>query len=157
MSLNQLYTLLYFILTGITIGILFDIFRILRKSFKTSDFITYIQDFLFWILTGVILLFSIFAFNNGELRGYIFVGIIFGIIMYILLFSKYFIKIFVFMINSIKKIIGYPIKIIYNFLKNFLFKPIYNTFCKIHLKFRVNLAKINLKNNKNDKLSNKIQ
>ena len=157
MSLNQLYTLLYFILTGITIGILFDIFRILRKSFKTSDFITYIQDFLFWILTGVILLVSIFAFNNGELRGYIFVGIIFGIIMYILLFSKYFIKIFVFMINSIKKIIGYPIKIIYNFLKNFLFKPIYNTFCKIYLKFRVNLAKINLKNNKNDKLSNKIQ
>lgn len=152
MSLNQFYTLLYFILTGVAIGILFDIFRILRRSFKTSDFITYIHDILFWILTGVILLFSIFTFNNGELRGYIFVGIIFGIIIYVLLFSKHFIKVFVSIINFIKKIVGYPIKIIHNFLKKFLYKPTYNTFHKIKLK----LYKIDLKNNLKNKRENKI-
>ena len=153
MSLNQLSTLLYFILTGVIIGILFDIFRILRKSFKTSDIITYIHDFLFCILTGVILLFSIFTFNNGELRGYIFIGIIFGIIIYLLLFSKYFIKILVSIISFIKKIIGYPIKKIYHFTKKYLLKQIYTFFTKI----KENIPKINLKIKKDDKISNKIQ
>ncbi len=153
MSLNQLSTLLYFILTGAIIGILFDIFRILRKSFKTSDIITYIHDFLFWILTGAILLFSIFTFNNGELRGYIFIGIIFGITIYLLLFSKYFIKILVAIIGFIKKIVSYPLKIIYQFIKKYILKPIHSIFDKI----KENISKLNLKIKKNDKISNKIQ
>ena len=44
---NQAYLFLIFIINGIVIGLLFDIFRILRKSFKTSDIITYVQDILF--------------------------------------------------------------------------------------------------------------
>ena len=65
---SQLFCLLMFTITGIAIGILFDIFRILRKSFKTADIITYLQDILFWILSGLIVLFSIYRFNNGEIR-----------------------------------------------------------------------------------------
>lgn len=155
MSLNQLYTLFYFILTGISIGILFDIFRILRRSFKTSDIITYIHDFIFWILTGVILLFSILTFNNGELRGYIFIGIIFGIILYTLIFSKYFIKFFVTIISVIKRLVGYPIKILYKFINKYIFFPVYNFFCNLGRKIK--LPKINFKIKKSDKLSNKIQ
>ena len=44
---NQAYAFLIFILNGLIVGILFDVFRILRKAFKTSDFITYIQDIIF--------------------------------------------------------------------------------------------------------------
>ena len=95
MSLNKLYIFLLFILTGIVIGIVFDIFRIFRRSFKTNDIITYVQDFLFWLVTGCILLFSIFTFNNGGLRGDIFIGIILGVLLHLLLLSKYFINIFV--------------------------------------------------------------
>ena len=112
--MGELYTFLLFLLTGISIGILFDIFRIIRKNFKTKDFITYIHDFLFLILTGIILLYSIFAFNNGELRGYIFIAVILGICMYILLFSRLFIQISSKIISVIKKILYIPIK----FLKN---------------------------------------
>ena len=104
---NQAYVFLIFILNGLIIGILFDIFRILRKSFKTSDFRTNLQDILFWIITGSILLFSIFKFNNGELRAYIFLGVFLGVAMYMLLFSKTFIKINVFIVNCIKTIFKY--------------------------------------------------
>ena len=155
MSLNQLYIMICFVLTGIVIGILFDIFRIIRKSFKTSDIITYIHDFLFWILTGAILLFSIFTFNNGELRGYIFIGIILGIVLYILIFSKYFINFFVTIITFIKKIVSYPIKIIYKFVTKYIYSPLCNIFCRLKAKFK--LPKINFKIKKIDKLSNKIQ
>ena len=124
-TVNQIYSFVIFIINGLIIGILFDIFRISRKTFKTSNIVTYIEDIIFWILTGVILLFSIFTFNNGEIRGYIFLGIITGIIFYMLFFSKYFIKINVKIINIIKhiissiiKILFYPLKILINFLKN---------------------------------------
>ena len=62
-----------FIFNGFLISILFDIFRILRKSFKTNDFFTYTEDILFWILTTFIILYSIFKFANGELRAFLFV------------------------------------------------------------------------------------
>ncbi|MFR8104706.1 MAG: spore cortex biosynthesis protein YabQ [Clostridia bacterium] len=65
-SLNQAYLFSIFVINGIIIGILFDIFRVLRRSFKTSDIITYIEDFIFWLLTGGLLLYSIFSFNNRR-------------------------------------------------------------------------------------------
>ena len=160
--MNELYIFLLFILTGISIGILFDIFRILRKSFKTLDFITYIQDFLFWIFAGTILLYSIFSFNNGELRGYIFIGVIFGVFLYMLIFRKYFIKASVTIIRILKKIIYTPIKFILNIIIRYFIKPLSKIgikignstkdfFTKIKAKY-----KINIKNKKKYKFSNKI-
>ena len=131
MVTNQAYLFLIFTVNGIIIGLLFDIFRILRRSFKTSDIITYIQDILFWILTGLILLYSIFTFSNGEIRFYMFLGVFLGCLIYMLAFSKYFIKINVKIILVFKKIIGklisiiiFPIKILIRFIKKIFFKPI---------------------------------
>ena len=105
MIINQANLFLIFTINGILIGLLFDIFRILRKSFKTSDIITYCEDLLFWILTGLLLLYSIFTFNAGEIRFYMFLAVFCGCIIYMLLFSKYFIEINVKIILTIKKII----------------------------------------------------
>lgn len=113
----QIYSLLAFTISGIAIGIFFDIFRILRKSFKTPDIITYIEDIIFWIFSGLFFLFVLFKFNNGEIRAYIFLGLLFGVLIYIFTISKYFIKISVTIINFIKKVLLYPIKIILNILK----------------------------------------
>lgn len=121
---TQLYCLFIFTIIGIIIGILFDIFRILRKSFKTTDFITYIEDILFWILAGIIILFSIFKFNNGEIRSYLFIGIVFGIIIYMLTISKYVIKYSVIIIKFLKKVISYPVNMIKNMFFKFVVKPI---------------------------------
>ncbi len=120
---KQLYCLAIFTLVGIVIGILFDSFRILRRSFKTVDLITYIQDILFWILTGVIVLFSIFKFNNGEIRSYIFFGMALGLLIYILTISKFVIKYTVIVINWAKKILSYPIKLLTEVFKNIIIKP----------------------------------
>lgn len=146
---NQAYLFVMFIINGILIGFLFDIFRILRKSFKTSDTITYIEDITFWILTGILTLYFIFTYNNGEIRLYIFLGIIFGISIYILTISKHIIKFSVTIINFVKsitmkliKIITYPLKIVANVLKKILFRPISFIFINIRKTFTKN--KINL-------------
>ena len=153
-NLEQLTIFIYFIITGMILGIIFDIFRILRKSFKTSDIITNIEDIIFGITTGIILLVSIFLFNNGELRLFIFIGIIFGIIMYMLLISKYFIKLNVTIIKFIKKLIilfTKPFIILLKLIKRIFLRPI--SFICINLKLL--LKKILKKFNKTTKINKK--
>ena len=122
--MQQLFSIFSFIITGIIIGILFDFFRILRKSFETTNFVIYLQDILFWILTGIITLFSIFQFNYGEIRAYVFLGILFGFIIYMLTISKHIIKYSVIIIKWIKKIIYYPFHAIIIFFNKLLILPI---------------------------------
>ena len=98
-NFEQLISFIYFIIVGIVLSVIFDIFRILRRTIKTSDIVTNIQDILFCIITGIIILFSIFYFNNGQLRLYVFLGLIIGITLYMIFISKYFIKINVTIIN----------------------------------------------------------
>lgn len=152
-NLEQLINFIYFIITGMILGIIFDIFRILRKSFKTSDIVTNIEDILFGIITGIILLFAIFLVNNGELRFYLFLGIVLGIIIYILYMSKYFIKINVLIIYWVKKIIVLitkPLIILLKYVKKMFFKPI--SFICINLKHLFNIiSKKCLNNTKNNK------
>lgn len=155
---SQGYLFLIFILVGIIIGVLFDVFRILRKTFKTSDFVTYIQDILFWILSGILLIYSIFVFNNGELRAYIFLSIAIGIITYMLTISKYFIKLNVTILNVIKKIftwilkiVIYPFKLIIKLFKHIFIKPLHFLKCnteKIMSNIVINLKKMTLRKKK---------
>lgn len=131
MITNQAYIFIIFVIVGIIVGIIFDFFRILRKSFKTKDFVTYIEDIVFCILTGLILLYSIFKFNSGEIRIYMFIGVLIGCALYMLTISKYFIKINVFIltaiINILKRIISIlyiPLKYLKKIFKKIFFKPI---------------------------------
>lgn len=131
---SQLFCLFIFTITGIVIGITFDIFRILRRSFKTSDWITCMQDIIFWIITGIIILFSVFTFNNGEIRSYVFIGVALGVIIYMISISKFIVKYTVIIIKFIKKLVAYPIhlmkKLIINpFVK--LLKSIFNLLKKM--------------------------
>lgn len=130
MIINQAQLFLIFLVNGVIIGLFFDFFRILRKSFKTKDFMTYFEDFIFWILTGAIILYTIFKFNNGEIRFYMFIAIAVGVVLYMILFSSYFIKINMFIINIFKKIIkkifiisNIPVKALIKILRNIFLKP----------------------------------
>ena len=153
-NLEQLTIFIYFIFTGMILGIIFDIFRILRKSFKTSDFVTNIEDIIFGIATGIILLISIFLFNNGELRAFIFIGIFLGTIIYMLIISKYFIRINVAIINFTKKIIiclTKPFIILIKFIKRTSLRPI----SFICINFKLLFKKISKKITKITKINKK--
>lgn len=102
---DQIKILIIFAITGIIIGLLFDFFRIQRKVIKTFDFITYLQDALFWVLSGIVLIISIMNFTNGEIRSYMILGIIIGVFLYFNTFSKYIMKISMGIANFFIKIL----------------------------------------------------
>ena len=147
---NQAILFFIFIVNGLIIGLLFDFFRILRKTFDTNDIVTYIEDFIFWILTGAVILYSIFTFNNGEIRLFMFLGIIIGLTIYMLCLSNNVIKINVFIFNILKNIILkiihvilIPFKFIISIIKKIKIKTI--TFRIFNLK-NWNRKKYNIKN-----------
>lgn len=137
---NQAYLFLVFSLTGVIIGMIFDIFRVLRKNFETANIITYLEDILFWILTGTLILYNIWYFNNGEIRFFMFLGIIMGILMYMLTLSNIFMKINFFVFKILKRLV----KIIEVILSPIL--SIYNKIYKISKKSTKKIAKCITKN-----------
>lgn len=159
---NQAYLFGIFVINGILIGLLFDFFRILRKSFKTNDFITYVEDIVFWILTGIILLYSIFLFNNGEIRLFMLIAVLLGLIIYMLSISRYIIKVNVKIINFFKtiilkiiSIILIPFKYIVKIFRKIFFRPV--SFIIINVKkFSTNYLKKFSNKLKNNKKSVKI-
>ena len=144
---NQASLFLIFTIEGIIIGLIFDIFRILRRSFKTADIVTYIEDILFWLITGILILYTIFVFNYGKIRFFMFVGIFLGAMLYMLLISRYIIKISVTAIEFIKKtilfflkIVIFPFQFIYRILKKIFSKPV--CICIINIKKIIRQIKI---------------
>lgn len=137
---NQAYLFLIFTFTGMAIGILFDIFRALRKNFNTSDILISIQDILFWIITGFMILYNIWYFNDGEIRIFMFLGIILGVLIYILTLSSIIFQLLYKILTIAKSILIKPIQAIIK-----LFKGVFEGFLKILQK---NLKKIGNKRGK---------
>ena len=105
---SQSQIFIFFFIIGIVIGILFDIFRVLRKNIKTPDLITYMQDILFLITSGILLLYGVIKLNNGEIRFYLFVAVFFGILIYSLTISNICVIILTVFVRICKKIILFP-------------------------------------------------
>ncbi len=90
---NQTYVFLWSVVIGAFLALVFDFFRILRRKGKTPNYIVYIQDIIYWIIVTLIIITSAFITNDGELRGYMFIGYILGAVIYIVSISKFILKI----------------------------------------------------------------
>lgn len=137
---TQIFYFLYTAIAGIIIGIMFDIYRILRGFNHPNKFITAISDLLFWVLAAIVIFIFFSLTNNGELRYYTFMGIIIGLFLYFKLFSRviiktlrfiiyYFIKFFRIIIILIFypiKLIGYGLKIIKYKVKKYIIQVFKN-------------------------------
>ena len=115
---NQLFSFFIYVIVGILLGFIFDIFRALRKSIKNSTVATNIEDILFVIISFIIIAMVVQIVSKGELRFYILLGIILGILIYFLSVSKYIITGETWILKSIIKIL----KRIYNFFIKFFKK-----------------------------------
>lgn len=113
---NQAYVFLVSILVGGVLAIIFDFFRLLRRKGNTKNYIVYIQDILYWLIVTFVIIMSAFITNDGELRGYMFIGYILGAIIYVVTFSPYIMKIankiLDFIENIFEKICNFCIKIL---------------------------------------------
>ncbi|MGM0501313.1 MAG: spore cortex biosynthesis protein YabQ [Bacillota bacterium] len=106
----QFFTFLNMILVGIIIAVIFDFYRVLIAEFKFSIYLISLFDFLSFLLFASIAFYRLIRINGGQLRWYVFLGIISGVFFYYLTISTS-------VIIILNKIIDFIIKI-YLKLKN---------------------------------------
>lgn len=109
---NQAYIFLYSVLSGMLIAFIYDVFRIKRKAIKTGNIGIYFEDLIYWVIVATIMFGMVYLSNDGEIRGYIFIGVVIGISLYVLVFSKIIIKTALIIIRLIYKISKFVWKIL---------------------------------------------
>lgn len=75
---KQTSAFLWSVLFGAFLGLFYDFFRILRIAVRTLPIIVFFQDVIFWFLSGLSTFIFIFTVNSGELRLFLFLGILTG-------------------------------------------------------------------------------
>lgn len=122
MIANQVYVFFWSIVIGVILALIFDFFRISRRKGNVKNWIVYLQDVIYWCLVAIIIIASAFITNDGELRGYMFIGYAIGAIFYLILFSKFLIKIISKFLDLIENAINKIWKQIMKFVNKINFK-----------------------------------
>lgn len=115
----QFTTILYSILGGVLIGVMFDFYNILR-GVNIPKILIVIQDILFWILTAITVFTFLLYQNYAFLGPYVYIFMIITLLLYLIFVSPYVIKFENYLIGKILKVfrvvlknIVYPFKLLY--------------------------------------------
>ena len=117
---TQFITLLSMIGMGSLFGAMFDTYQRFLNRPKRKQWIVFFNDLLFWIIQALIIFYTLFLVNNGELRFYIFLALICGFAAYQSLFKGIYLRLLEITIKTIIAVINF-IKKTFRLL---IYKPI---------------------------------
>ncbi|SHJ80106.1 spore cortex biosynthesis protein YabQ [Hathewaya proteolytica DSM 3090] len=124
----QLTLFVFSLLSGIMIGIFFDIYRMIRGINSPNNIITFIEDLLFWLLMSTIVFIFLLYTNYAYVSIYVYVLIFFGMYLYLMLFSRYILKTLIILKNILLKVLRITFKNLF-----FVFELIFSGFKKIFI------------------------
>ena len=67
---------------GFLLGAFYDVFRVIRLLMRPSAKVVFFQDLLFFALSSVVTFLFALAVTGGELRFYLFLGLVTGFMAY---------------------------------------------------------------------------
>ena len=88
-------------LVGMGLVLVYDVFRILRRVIKHGTVLIGIEDICFWLLCTVSVFLLLYKENDGMIRLFAFVGILFGMGIYLAVFSRFILCFFVWLFSRI--------------------------------------------------------
>jgi len=109
---HELFVFFGTVAGGLTVGLLLDMFRLLRRNVHPGRIGLWVQDILFWLLLTAIVYTTVFLTNSAELRWYEFVGLGLGLTLYLLLLSRPVMTACDFILQMLRRIVTFLIKII---------------------------------------------
>lgn len=114
---NQAYIFLAIVYWGLIIGVIYDIYRMVRRILKPGKWITGIMDLFFWIIIAILSSLMLFHINSGEVRVYAFIGLALGWSLYFLTLSYWIMKAFDIVYRAVCTVVIWPVKKIKSLLK----------------------------------------
>ncbi len=79
---SQIFIFLFSLILGLMLGIIYDVFRIVRMIINSKNIAVFIQDVLYFIISGIITFIFVLGVNSGDSRFYILAGEGIGWIIY---------------------------------------------------------------------------
>jgi spore cortex biosynthesis protein YabQ len=116
---TQFWTLFLMICGGVVMGTIYDLFRLLHEQLKLPRWTIIPMDFIYWIVATILIFQMLYSSNQGQLRMYVFVGMVIGVLIYYFLLSKWVTKIFLFLFAIVRE----TYRIIIKIFDIFLVKP----------------------------------
>lgn len=120
----QFEIIIYALASGIIVGVLFDIYRIIRGN-DAHKIIIAIQDILFWLLCSIIIFIFLLYTNYAFLGTYVYLCMGLALFIYLKLFSGIVYRIESTVLSTVKSIIrcsfktfSYPIRIMWSKILN---------------------------------------
>lgn len=114
----QVETFLLTVVTGMFLGLLFDFYRIMRGVFKPRWLVTSVADLLYWLVATVIVFVALLFGNWGEVRLYVFIGLLTGVLLYYWLLSRPAIRLLIGMIRIVvRAFLLAKLAVVYTLLK----------------------------------------
>ena len=98
---TQFLTMLSMVGIGSLFGVMFDTYQRFLNRPKRKHWIVFINDLLFWIIQSIIVFYTLFLVNNGELRFYIFIALLCGFAAYQSLFKTIYLRLLEMVIFSV--------------------------------------------------------
>lgn len=121
--INELYIFVFAIIYGLLLGLIYDVYRVIRYYSKPKKLLTATEDLIFWIIITLTIFTFLVEKLDGIIRGFILLAFGIGYIIYIKFISKYsfsflkwIFKLILSLINEIMNIIFYPFRKIGKFL-----------------------------------------
>ncbi len=78
-------------LLGAALGVFFDFFRILRRSFGGGTILICLQDLFYWLVVGYVTFSFLLRYCDGRLRWFVFFGELLGWILFRLTLGGWFV------------------------------------------------------------------
>lgn len=98
------------LLSGIGMGIVFDGYRVVSDELQINRWWIPVLDLLYWIAATLVVFHVLSASNEGEVRTYVFLGLLLGIACHYWLFSKLVEKLVHALIRGLRALIQFTIR-----------------------------------------------
>lgn len=85
---DQFYAFLITVLIGLIAGFCYDFYRVTRSKFGLRKAGTYLGDIIFWLVLTALVFGLLLAGNWGEVRLYVFIGLVLGALIYAKFLSR---------------------------------------------------------------------
>lgn len=126
---EQTVDFLWSVAFGALLGLFYDVFRIVRVAVRAPSPVVFIQDVVFWFLAGLCTFIFIFAINAGELRLFLFLGILAGAAAYyftlgmlVIAFAKAVVSFIKRALRLVFRVLTYPLRVLCRIFGPFMAK-----------------------------------
>lgn len=130
---------------GFLLGVVYDLFRVVRMAFTMRRAGVFIQDVLFFLVCAAVTFVFLLAVNQGEIRGFIIAGEVLGFLIYYFSLGLLAMRVSSFLVHATQRIfhlISVPFRALMRLLKRLFGKigiSVKKTSKKIAKKSKFNL------------------